>query len=41
MHKTENKIADIYWFCVLGLFVNMPVTGPVKHVETIESIHFK
>ena len=34
IHKTENKIADIYWFCVLGLLVNMPVTGPVKHVET-------
>ena len=34
IHKIENSIADIYWFCVLGLFVNIPVTGPVKQVET-------
>ena len=34
MHKNENNIAEIYWFWVLGLFVNIPVTGPVKQVDT-------
>ena len=34
MQKTENKIADIYVFCVLGLLINIPVTGPVKQVDT-------
>ena len=34
MHKNENNIAEIYWFWVLGLLVNIPVTGPVKQVDT-------
>ena len=34
IHKIENNIAEIYWFFVLGLLVNIPVTGPVKHVDT-------
>ena len=34
MHKSENNIAEIYWFWVFGLLVNIPVTGPVKQVDT-------
>ena len=34
MHKSENNIAEIYWFSVFGLLVNIPVTGPVKQVDT-------
>ena len=34
IHKIENRIAEIYWFFVLGLFVKIPVTGPVKQVDT-------
>ena len=31
---SENNIAEIYWFWVFGLLVNIPVTGPVKQVDT-------
>ena len=34
MHNKENIIAEIEWFLTFGSFIIIPVTGPVKHVET-------
>ena len=34
MHKRQKMIAETWWFLTLGSFIIIPVTGPVKHVET-------
>ena len=34
IHNSEKMIAEIAWFFTLGSFIIIPVTGPVKHVDT-------
>ena len=34
IHKREKMIAETWWFFTFGSFIMIPVTGPVKHVET-------
>ena len=34
IHNNEKTIAEIVWFFILELLIIIPVTGPVKHVDT-------